>query len=113
MDRVGPNGKYYPYLPPSSCGTHFYTHESCPDLEFWCPIPMLDKDVESITPPQTQYLFCNTYRTFPFGSFTERQRNGPGLPVCLQEWKGKWTVFLLLHAEADFEALGRRVMEEG
>jgi hypothetical protein len=74
---------------------------------------MLDKDVESITPPQTRYLFCNTHRTFPFGSFIERQRKGPNLPVWLREWKGKWTGILLLQAEADFEALGLRVMEEG
>jgi Heterokaryon incompatibility protein (HET) len=99
---VSPDGKYYAYPPPSGCGTHFYTHDSCPDIEFWYPIPMLDKTVEPIIPPQTQYLFCNTHRTYLFGSFKETGRKGPDLPIWLRDEKGKWAGILLLHAETDF-----------
>ncbi|PMD38763.1 HET-domain-containing protein [Hyaloscypha variabilis F] len=103
MERVSPDGKYYAHPPPEGCGTHFYIHDSCPDIEFWYPIPMLDSTVEPILPPQTQYLFCSTHRTFLFGSFEQKQRQGPDLPVWLRDEKGKWAGVLLMHNEADLE----------
>jgi len=101
MERVSPDGKYYAHPPPVGCGTHFYIHESCPDLEFWYPIPMLDSSVEPVLPPQTQYLFCSTHRTYLFGSFDRKLRSGPDLPVWLRDEKGKWAGVLLMHNEAD------------
>jgi hypothetical protein len=103
MERISDDGKYYAHAPPSSCGSHYYIHSSCPDQEFWYPIPMLDKDKEPIIPPQTQYLFCSTHRTFLFAKANEVENTGRDRTVILRDENGKWAGVLLLQNESDQE----------
>jgi hypothetical protein len=103
MERVSWDGKYYAHPPPEGCGAHFYTHDSCPDVEFWYPIPMLDKEKEPVIPPQTQYLFCSTHRTCLYANSSEYESNGPNKHVWLHDAKKKWAGVLLLHTESDRE----------
>lgn len=101
MYRVDHAGKYYAYPPPDGCGTCFYTHDSCPDIEFWYPIPILDRDVEPIIPAQTQYLFCDTHRAYLHANTADSKPHDR--LVYLRNENGTWAGILLLHSESDKE----------
>ena len=103
MENISGDGKYYAHPPPSGCGSHYYIHSSFPNLEFWYPIPMLDKDKEPIIPPQTQYIFCSTYRTFLFANAKEAEFRGPSRTIILRDTNGKWAGVLLLQNKSDQE----------
>jgi len=95
----------YEYPPPEGCGTCFYTHEAVRGTEFWYPIPIPDSQADIVFPPQTQYLFCNTFRAWLHASFDEISQRGPDLKIWLRNQEGTWSGILLLHNEADLASL--------
>ena len=95
----------YEHPPPDGCGTCFYTHEAVRGIEFWYPIPIPDSQGVVSSPPQSEYLFCNTHRAWLHASFDEAPQRKSQLRVWLRDQEGFWVGVLLLHNEADLASL--------
>lgn len=104
-ELVSKDGKAYAYPSPEGCGTCFYTHDSAPGIEFWYPIPILDRDTEPSIPPQTQYLFCDTHRAYLQARSNEPDSKPYDWHVWLRDANGTWAGALLLHSKVDREIL--------
>ncbi|KAF7923143.1 uncharacterized protein EAE98_007848 [Botrytis deweyae] len=86
-----------PHLHPDGCGKYIFKHADMPDLWYYpFPVPDIHNSTPPVTPEQTSYLFCKTWRARLWG----RQASEGNIARIFNS-SGEDIGFLKLHNEAD------------
>ena len=73
----------------------YFTHESCPDTEFWFPIPLGEEEFNLSTCPMARYLHCRTQKNAALDWRTLQARNSSKTllhttSMLMNQENGRW-----------------------